>query len=138
MRDYHKTVKKKIRDYIIANFDASGYDPERFFIPSDTSIFEDVAKSILQIFKAEEIHYFKNPVLKNRYSEFDIFFEWCSGLPSVLDTCYFYNRSAVEDVAELLEEPETIAKKYNEQAAERYLTTLIYRELKDATKKGGF
>ena len=49
------------------------------------------------------------------YSEQQLFFDWCSGLPSVIDTCYFYNRSAVDDVAIILEETEAETKAAKEE-----------------------
>lgn len=56
----------------------------------------------------------------------NIFAEWAAGLPSVLDTCYFYNRSAVDDLAEILEESDSEKAKYSdEQKAEKLLTNLI-------------
>lgn len=58
-----------------------------------------------------------------------LFFDWCQGLPSVIDTCYYYNRSAVKDLAGILEEPEEKFSKYNESDAEQKLTSLIFREI---------
>ena len=37
-----------------------------------------------------------------------------AGLPSVLDTCYFYNRSAVDDLGAILEETESEKAKRGE------------------------
>jgi hypothetical protein len=62
----------------------------------------------------------------------DVFEEWASGLPSVLDTCYYYNRSAVDDLGAILEQTETEKAKYNEQESEKLLTYLIFREIKKA------
>lgn len=139
MRDYSKTVKQNIRNYIIKNYDPDGYDPTKFFIPADTSKFEDVAKSILQIFRAEKSYYFKNPHYIRTMSENKIFLDWCQGLPSVLDTCYFYNREAVDDLSDILKEPYAVIydRFEDDTAAGYYLTDLIFRELQDATKKGG-
>ena len=56
----------------------------------------------------------------------DVFAEWAADLPSVLDTCYFYNRSAVDDLAEILEESDNEKAIYNdERKAEKLLTNLI-------------
>ena len=62
-----------------------------------------------------------------------VFADWCAGLPSVLDTCYYYNRSAAKDLGNILEETETEYSRYSEADAEKLLTSLIYREL----TKGG-
>lgn len=133
MRDYNKTARERIRQYIISNYCPESYEGTRFFITTNSGSFEDVARSILEIYNAEK-PYTKEYMERNRISSFESFLCWCQGLPSVLDTCYFYNRSAVDDVAKLLEEPESVAKKYSETAAERYLTNLIYRELTAAYK----
>ena len=64
-----------------------------------------------------------------------IFADWCAGLPSILNTCYYYNRSAVDDLGEILEETEEEKEKYTQTEAEKLLTALIYREIKKAVKK---
>ena len=53
----------------------------------------------------------------------------------MIDTCYFYNRSAVDDLGEILEETDEEKAKYNERQAEDLLTWLIYRELLKGEKK---
>ena len=58
-----------------------------------------------------------------------MFVDWCQGLPSALDTLYYYNRSAVDDLAAILEETEEEKAKYTEAQAEEILSRLIYREL---------
>lgn len=68
-------------------------------------------------------------------SEAAAFADWCAGLPSVLDTLYFYNRSAVDDLGAILEETEQEKTRYTEQQAEQLLTSLIYRELQKGERK---
>lgn len=65
-----------------------------------------------------------------RNNEFAAFADWCAGLPGVLNTCYYYNRSAVDDLGAILEETSEEKARYTEEQAEKTLTTLIYRELK--------
>ena len=50
------------------------------------------------------------------------FYEWDSGLPCVLDCGYFYNRSAVADLGDILEETEEEKKRFDEMHAEDMLT----------------
>lgn len=50
-------------------------------------------------------------------------------MPSILDTCYYYNRSAVDDLGAILEETAEEKARYSEAQAETLLTSLIYREL---------
>ena len=62
-------------------------------------------------------------------NEQERFTDWAQGLPSILDTCYYYNRSAVDDLGAILEETAEEKARYSEQNAEQLLTALIYREL---------
>lgn len=55
--------------------------------------------------------------------------------PPVLDTCYYYNRSAVADLGNILEETPAEMERYTESGAETLLTNLIYRELKKGAAK---
>lgn len=123
-----KTNEKKaitnIKFYILEHFDPCGYD-----FTGEESSFKDVAQFIYKCFYDEKVKY-----EKRRMTEQALFFEWCSGLPSILDTCYYYNRSAVDDLGEILEETEAEKARFTEQQAEERLTHLIYREIKKAVK----
>ena len=124
-----KTNSKKaienIKNYIINNFDFTNYEGGTIKEPET---FSEIATFIYNCFIIEKRYNNDN----YKYSEQEIFFDWCSGLPSILDTCYFYNRSAVDDLGTILEETETEKQKYNETQAEKLLTNLIYREIKKA------
>lgn len=125
-----KTNSKKaienIKNYIINNFDFTNY--EGYVDDEKPTTFEAVAKFIYKCFIEEKRYNNDN----YKYSEQAIFLDWCSGLPSVIDTYYFYNRSAVDDLAVILEETEAEKEKYSESDAEKLLTNLIYREIKKA------
>lgn len=120
-----KKAIENIKNYIVNNFDFTNYEDG---ITQEPTTFKTIAKFIYKCF-IEEKRY--NDGYKH-YTELQVFFDWCSGLPSVLDTCYFYNRSAIDDLAVILEETETEKQKYNESDAEKLLTNLIYREIKKA------
>lgn len=109
---------ENIRSYIVEKFDPTNYQPEP--VPLT---FPEIAGFILRQFKAE-----KTPD-NRRMTEQALFIEWAAGLPSVLDTCYYYNRSAVDDLGAILEESDTEKAKYSESDPEDLLTRLIYREL---------
>jgi hypothetical protein len=121
-----KTNSKKaienIRAYIMENFDGENYGIEK------PETFKETAKVILDTFRAE---HFNSENIKRyyHYNEQASFTAWAQGLPSILDTCYYYNRSAVEDLGNILEESEGERYKYSEEEAENMLTWLIYREL---------
>ena len=122
-----KKAKENIRNYIMDNFTAENY--------TDTPPTEwhGIAVFIYDCFRSEK---YNRPQDYRYYNgnEWKAFLDWCSGLPSVLDTCYFYNRSAVEDLGNILEETAQERSKYSEEQAERQLTALIYNEIKKEVK----
>lgn len=120
-----KRAKENIKNYIKDHFTPDNYDIEM----PDT--FEDIAKIIYADF-VRTSYYNRSYAMAHRISEQTLFVEWCSGLPGVLDTCYYYNRSAVDDLGTVLEETEEEKAKYTESQAEQMLTYLIYREIKNA------
>ena len=117
-----KKARENIRDYIMDNFDASNYTDT----PPET--WEEIAPFILETFQTEK-YYSLEYMRKAGISEMQAFLDWAAGLPSVLDTCYYYNRSAVDDLGKILEETEEEKSRYSDSAACDLLTRLIYREL---------
>lgn len=122
-----KKAIENIRAYIMDNFTPENYTDNP---PKD---FPEVAAFILDTFRKEKMSDFRF----HDCSEFAAFTDWCQGLPSVLDTCYCYNRSAVDDLGAILEETAEEKARFSEQEAERRLTWLIYRELSKGAAKGG-
>ena len=120
-----KEAKENVRRYVLDNTDTTDYD-----LP-EPSTFSEAAHLIWDTFQVE-YHYsmYRYPTIA------DAFESWCSGLPSILDTCYYYNRSAVEDLGNILEETPEEKAQYTEQDAEKMLTYLIYREIFKAVRKG--
>ena len=108
-----------IRAYIMDNFTPENYTEDP---PED---FPRVAAFILDTFRKEKMSDFRC----RDCNEFAAFTDWCQGLPAVLDTCYYYNRSAVDDLGRILEETAEEKARFTEEEAERHLTWLIYREL---------
>lgn len=117
-----KKARENIQQYIINHFTPEGYTDENI------ESFEIVAAFILKTFRSEK-YSTKEDFRYYKGCEPLAFRDWCQGLPSVLDTCYYYNRSAVEDVATILEETEAEKNRYTEEKAENLLTTMIYCEL---------
>lgn len=128
-----KTNSKKAREnihvYTMEQFDPTGYD-----VNQNPETFEETAQIILDTFHDEKVKH-DNRYKAGRISEYELFTDWCQGLPSILDTCYYYNRSAVDDLAKILEETDTEKARYSEPDAEKLLTHLIYRELKRGAGK---
>lgn len=118
LRTTTKKAIENIRAYIISIFNGYNYEIET------PATFKEAATFINKCF--EEEYYTGYNAMHNRK---DMFIEWCAGLPSVIDTCYYYNRSAVEDLGNILEETPEERSRYTEEDAERMLTCLIYREI---------
>lgn len=117
-----KQARANIRAYIMDRTNAKGRDLEKL-----PETWEEVAHFIMNTFESEKRG--DNMYTAGRISKQQLFEDWCSGLPSALDTCYYWNRSAVDDLAEILEESESKKARYTESQAEKMLTYLIYAEL---------
>lgn len=143
LRTNSKKAIENIRAYILDNFDVCNYseygyiteaietNKRRDSYDSDLpryDIFSMAAHAILDCFHAEKLKY-DNRYQAGRVSRSDLFVDWCQGLPSILDCGYYYNRSALKDVQNILEQTNTEAAKYSERDAEKLLTALIWREL---------
>lgn len=120
IRTNSKKAIENIRKYILENF------TPYYKNDVDEKDFKKVAKYIQNAVYNEKI---KNDRNSWRCGIQANFTAWCQGLPSVLDTCYYYNRSAVDDLANILEETEEEKNKYTEEKAENLLTYLLYREI---------
>lgn len=126
-----KTNSKKacenIRKYIMqdsdylkecADFDGVTLNEERDFLAYAWRLFTEQKKHDIE---------------RNYHSpNFGIFLDWARGLALGGLFCYYYNRSAVADLGDILEESEAERGKYTEQQAEETLSRLIYRELEKA------
>ena len=128
LRTNTKKARENIQAYIIEHFDASNYTDD----PPAT--WPEIAAFILETFQDEK-YYSTKYMYRVMMSDERVFIDWCQGLPSVLDTCYYYNRSAVDDLSAILEESESEKAKYTETAAEAMLTRLIFRELMKGARK---
>lgn len=119
LRTNSKKAVENIRAYIFKYFDGTNYD-------LTAANFEEAAKHIYNTFKAEKGYEIK------RIGENAAFTDWTQGLPSIIDTCYWYNREAIDDLGIILEETEEEKAKYTEEKAEILLTALIFREIRKA------
>lgn len=121
-----KKAKENIKKYIIDNFNFEDNAEEI----QEGATFEEVAKFIYIRFW-DEVGKWDTRL---HYTEAEAFENWASGLPSTLDTCYYYNRPAIDDLGDILEETAEERARFDEMQAEKMLTYLIYREIKGATK----
>lgn len=123
-----KQARENTRRYIMDNFDPCSYDPDP--VPET---WPEIAAFIMDCFHGEKLEH-DNRYKAGKISKYDLFSDWCQGLPSVLDTCYYYNRSAVDDLGMILEETPEEKARYTEEKAERILTHIIYMELQRGCK----
>lgn len=117
LRSANKAVINKIRQYII-----DGVDHEYFELEADPD-FNTACKLILQACQNEKRYCRYN-------NDFEMFKDWAQGLPTAFNTSYYYNVSAVDLLADWLEETDKEKEKFEESAAEEKITWLIYRELR--------
>lgn len=103
------------------------FHPENY-TENPPETFPEIARFILDTFESEKRY-------EHYASKAEMFEDWAAGLPSVLDTCYYYNREAVEDLGNILDETEEEKARFTEDQAEKLLTSLIYRQLVKGAKK---
>lgn len=123
-----KKARENIRNYIIENF-----SPENYTETPPTE-WHEIATFIYDCFRSEKYNCLQDYRYYNG-NEWKAFLDWASGLPSVIDTCYFYNRSAVEDLGNVLEQTIIERNRYEESTAENLLTMLIYDEIRKEIEK---
>lgn len=123
-----KKALENLRKYIADNFTPDNYTSNP---PTD---YHGIATFIYDCFIEQA---WTTPNEKRYFggNEYKAFEHWASGLPSVLDTCYYYNRSAIDDVGIILEETEEEKERFTEREAENLLTRLIYNEIKREVKR---
>lgn len=125
LRTNTKKARENVRAYIM-----NGFEPE-YNDNITPNNFEEAAVAIMADFRRAKGH-----ELRRRYAnEQEVFIDWCAGLPGIIDTCYYYNRSAVEDLGGILEETAAEKARYTESKAERLLSCLIYSECSKAERK---
>lgn len=115
LRSNSTKARANLRAYIMNHFDSSNYTDEA---PEG---WHAIARFIMETFEEEKAH--------ERGNRQDIFVSWTQGLPSVLDTCYWYNRPAVNDLGAILEETDAEMQKFDEYTAGLRLSRMIYMEL---------
>ena len=125
LRTNSKKAIENLKKWTVEHFDADGYDD----FNGNEKEFSDCAKFIYRVFLREKYegaeNYYRNARMQ------DVFADWCAGLPSVLNTAdYYYTRSAVDVLGEILEETEEERNRYTEAEAEKCMTYLLYCTIK--------
>ena len=128
LRTNNKQARENVRQYIRGNVDFYGYPGPDLFDMEEVD-FPTLAHMVLDIFRTEKFY------ARNNQPESVLFEDWTRGLPSALDCCYWYNRSAVDDLGDILEQTEEERSRYDEEQSGQLLTWLIYRELNHAERE---
>lgn len=122
MKTTNKKARQNVRQYILDHFEPCGYD---FTGPCT---FQNVARFILEVYASEKYYSPEYQAAKGFTNE-AVFMDWCQGLPSVLDTCYYYNRSAVVDLGNILEQSERERAQYTRKQLKEYARLGLARDL---------
>lgn len=120
-----KKVKEAIKNYIVENIDHD-YIEEVTGKEVDKLTYSEIKAALRSIVfeEKEKLH-----CLRNRRGKYYFFQEWASGLPSALDTKYYYNISAVDLLGDILEETDEERNRFTEMQAEEMLTKLLFNEI---------
>lgn len=119
-----KKARENVKRYIVKYFDPECCEGCPGEFAGNPENFNDVKNYIMEIFHKESRDW-----RKTQETEWELFKDWASGLPSVLDCCYYYSRLAVVDIGDILEETPEERARFSERQAEDRLTLMIYREL---------
>lgn len=123
-----KEVMEAIENKIIESYEAA----EEYFSYNGKTVkteYNEICKDILSAFEIEKCK-FDNRYIVGRISRQNLFIEWMSGLPtafSVSDDIFL--GSAIDWLADILDETEEEKERYTEDKAEITACNLLYREL---------
>lgn len=135
LRTNSKKAAENIRRYIMEDLEYLQERAEYRGMELDENNVDQVLALAWSIFKEEK----SGEINRYRFiNEYQVFKDWASGLALGNLFCYYYNRSAVEDLGNILEESAAEKAKYKEEDAEELLTRLIYREMTRAYNKTAF
>ena len=135
LRTNSKKAAENIRKYIMEDLEYLQERAEYRGMELDENNVDQVLAFAWSIFKEEK----SGEINRYRFiNEYQVFKDWASGLALGNLFCYYYNRSAVEDLGNILEESAAEKAKYKEEDAEELLTRLIYREMTRAYNKTAF
>lgn len=125
-----KKAVQNIRNYIMDKFNFEDYKETGLKEPTT---WEEISAFIWDRFVKEKRKELYSVVKKGQelYKSGlqNVFIDWCQGLPSVLDACYYYNRSAIDDLGAILEETPEEKERFTQSAAEEMLSKMIFEEL---------
>lgn len=135
LKSNSKKAIERIKDYVCnhVNFDYDSVNEKYYYVidlekryenGENIDMFSVYAHALYNIMYEEVIVGSK---IKRSFQEYFIY--WCQCLPSCFDTCYYVNRSACDDLGDILEQTAEQRYKYSESEAEEKLSSLIFREI---------
>ena len=113
-----KEARQGIREYLLENYCPDGYDEYE-----ETSSLKQIARNVLSCFYDEKVKYDSRKMIFE-----DLFLEWLSGLPTILNADY-YLHSAKAVLGDILQESQEERDRFSEQQAEEQLGRMIWSEL---------
>lgn len=132
-----KKVIEKVRKYCVDSWndhaEGEGLPTVESFEAASTEILKSCINEQLGFEKEKRLDFLKHYYSNSFFAAFE---DWCQGLPSVLDTCYYLHR-AVDQLGDWLEETQEERERFSESEAEQKITYLLFRELtknKDISK----
>lgn len=120
-----KKVIEKVKVYILENFEEYYNDNSEYISEKLTNV-KDVFNFIIKTIKEEK----KHDVKRNyNFLSFEIFKDYCQGLPSILNCDFLYHPTAKKILVNWLEETEEEAARFTEEQAEEKIIYLLYKTL---------
>lgn len=123
-----KEVMEAIENKIIESYEAA----EEYFSYNGKTVeteYNEICKDILSAFEIEKCK-FDNRYIVGRISRQNLFIEWMSGLPTAFPVSDdIFLGSAIDWLADILDETEEEKERYTEDKAEITACNLLYREL---------
>lgn len=125
LRTNSKKAQANLEKFILDGCDFDGYDFEK--TPSTPN---ECMKAIYDEFVKEA---YSTPSERSQ-NEQEAFINWLQWLPSIIDSSYYYNVSAVETLGDILEETKEERARFSESEAESLLSYMIYRRVRKEIK----
>lgn len=117
-----KTNCKKVNDFVKA-FIVDHYTPENYNVEI-TDDFKKICQNIWDIFISE-----RGNEIKRFKTYQNLFIDYLQGLPSIIDTDYYYQYSCNDLLGDLLEQTEKEKAKYSESQSEYLFSYLIFKQI---------
>ena len=121
-----KQARENLKKWIIDNFNFEEYlNNTGKELEKD---FSKVSSAIIDTFNSEK-YYSNSYAIAHGIAPSKMFYDWMSGLPTMLSSDDIFLKSAIDTLGDILEQTPQEKAKYKESDAEVTMCNLIYREL---------